>query len=455
MNLSRKNSESASLFNGLSPRLLVLLYLLLSALPLFLAAYQGLPLRAFPNEFATSFGLIGFTWVLLSFLLSGRFRTISGKIGIDKTMRWHQLMAIVVSVLILIHPYLYTLPINQAVPWDATRQLSLELSLSGLISGMFAWILLPVLIITALFRDQSSYPYERWRLFHGIAAIVVVIASVIHVLEIGRYSNDVLMKLFWFGLIAIASLTLLRSYLILPLLQKRRPFHVVSVLPAASRSWHVTIEPETEGRISFKAGQFAWLKLKNESFSLTEHPFSISSAPSDLPQLRFTIKESGDFTKNIGNILDGGRAYIDGPHGNFIIDDQQFEGVVMIAGGIGVAPMISIIREMAQQKDSRPVKLMYGNRIESQIAFKEELQQAAEAIQLEVEYVLYEPPPDWQGLTGYLDSSTIPAMLDMQHPEKWLYLLCGPPLMLENAVNVLKSAGIPNRQIIFEKFTYF
>lgn len=455
MSLSKNNPVKSTAFDGLSSRLLIVLYLLISALPFFLAAYQGLPLRAFPNEFATSFGLIGFTWILLSFLLSGRFRTISGQIGIDKTMRWHQLMAIVIGVLVLFHPYLYTLPINQPVPWDATRQLSLELSLTGLISGMIAWILLSVLILTAIFRDQISYPYERWRLFHGIAAIVIVIASIIHVLEIGRYSNDLLMKLFWFGLIAIASLTLLRSYLILPLLQKRRPFRVVSVLAAASRSWHVTVEPDEDSDFSFKAGQFAWLKLKKQSFSLTEHPFSISSAPSDLPQLRFTIKESGDFTKKIGSILGGGRAYIDGPHGNLIIDDQQFEGIVMIAGGIGVAPMISIIREMAEQKDPRPVRLLYGNRIESQIAFKDELQQAAKVIQLDVNYVLYEPLPDWQGLTGYLDSFTIPTVLDMENPEKWLYLLCGPPLMLDNAVVVLKSAEIPKKQIIFEKFTYF
>lgn len=455
MSLLRRHSRQTTIVDGLSPRLLILLYLLISALPLFLAYNQGLPLRAFPNVFATSFGLIGFTWILLSFLLSGRFRTISGKIGIDKTMRWHQLMAIVIGVLILIHPYLYTLPINQTVPWDATRQLSLELSMTGLITGMIAWVLLPVLILTAIFRDQISYPYERWRLFHGIAAMVIVIASMLHVLEIGRYSNDLLMKLFWFALIAIASLTLLRSYLIMPILQKRRPYRVISVLPAASRSWHVTVEPDADSRFGFKAGQFAWLKLKNESFSLTEHPFSISSAPSDLPQLRFTIKETGDFTKKIGNILDGSRAYIDGPHGNFIIDNQKCDGIVMIAGGIGVAPMISIIREMAEQKDSRPVRLLYGNRIASQIACRDELEQAAKTIQLKVNYVLYEPPPDWHDLIGYLDSSTIPTVLDMENPEKWLYLLCGPPLMLDNSVKVLISAGIPKKQIIFEKFTYF
>jgi predicted ferric reductase len=256
-------------------------------------------------------------------------------------------------------------------------------------------------------------------------------------------------------LIAAASLTLLRTYLIMPMLQRGRSFKIVNVIPAALKTWHVTLVPEDNKGFNFKAGQFAWLKIKTTSFGLTEHPFSISSAPSDLPHVRFTIKESGDFTKNIGNVLQGEKAYLDGPHGHFIIDDQECEGIVMIAGGIGVAPMISIIREMAQQKDPRPVKLLYGNRIQSQIAFQDELEKASEAIKLQVDYVLSEPPQDWKGPVGFLDASVIQGALELSQPEKWLYLLCGPPVMLDNVVDTLNSAGIPNRQIIFEKFTYF
>jgi len=147
-------------------------------------------------------------------------------------------------------------------------------------------------------------------------------------------------------------------------------------------------------------------------------------------------------------------AYIDGPHGYFIIDDQKFDGIVMFAGGIGVAPMMSIIRQMTQDKDKRPVKLLYGNRIESQIAFKDELQEASKQINLEVDYVLSEPPRDWKGSTGFLDEPAILSALDIPNPEKWLYLLCGPPVMLDSAVETLKSAGIPKQQIIFEKFSY-
>jgi Na+-transporting NADH:ubiquinone oxidoreductase subunit NqrF len=71
-----------------------------------------------------------------------------------------------------------------------------------------------------------------------------------------------------------------------------------------------------------------------------------------------------------------------------------------------------------------------------------------------VDYVLSEPPSKWVGLTGFLDESVIQNSLDMPHPEKWLYLLCGPPVMLDNVIQTLKSAGIPKQRIIFEKFSY-
>jgi predicted ferric reductase len=319
---------------------------------------------------------------------------------------------------------------------------------------MIAWIILPVLIITTLFKDQLPCRYETWRALHGIGAALIVAGTAHHALEIGRYSNELAMKIFWFSLIAIASLTLLRTYLIMPLLQKDRPFRIVSVQPAADKMWHITLTSDTNNNFDFKAGQFTWLKLQESTFDLTEHPFSISSSPSDLPELRFTIKESGDFTNKIGSFKEGNQAYIDGPHGHFIINNQESEGFVMIAGGIGVAPMISIINEMAQQKDPRPIKLLYGNRKKSQIAFKDELKAASQKLKLDVEYVLSEPPLNWKGSTGRLDSSTIPSALEMDHPEKWLYLLCGPPNMLEPAIKLLKSAGVPNERIIYEKFSY-
>jgi len=442
--------------NGFPPIFLGFIYVLVSALPLILIIFRGLPARPFPNEIATQIGLFAYIWILLSFLLSGRFKSISGKIGIDKTIRFHQFMAIVLGILIFLHPYLYTLSISYPVPWDTSRQFSLLLTFPAFVSGMLAWIIVLALIITAVFRDQLPFRYETWRFLHGFGAVIVVIGSTIHVFDIGRYTNAIpAMKYLWLTLIIFASLTLWRTYLIVPFLQKRRPFKVVSILPAAAKTWHLTIKGKSNWKFNFAAGQFAWIKLKKSPLGLDENPFSISSAPSDLPNIRFTIKELGDTTNNIGTLKVDDIVYVDGPHGHFIVEDRTFAGLFMIAGGIGVSPMLSIIREMVHNKDSRPVKLLYGNRIKSQIAFKDELTEASRSINLNIDYVLYDPPQDWQGKQGHLDKNLLEqALLKVDTPEEWLFLLCGPPVMTVTAIQTLKTSGIPSSQIRYEKFTY-
>ncbi len=439
---------------GLPASLAATAYLLISLSPLLIALLTGLPRRPGTDEIAAALGLLGLTWLLLSFLLSGRFRTISGRIGIDRTMRTHQLMAIILGALILLHPYLYTLPVGANLPWDDSRQHSLNLDTSTFITGMTAWILLPALILTAIFRDRLPCRYESWRLMHGIGAAIVALAAVHHALSAGRYSGQPALSVFWLGLIGIAALTPIRTYLVMPLLQSRRPWQVTAVKPAATRLWHITIKPARSFRFQFRAGQFVWLKLGPTPFTLTEHPFSISSSPTDLPTLRFTIKESGDFTRNIGNIPPGSRAFIDGPHGHFILDERQNKGIVFIVGGAGVAPVISIINDLAKKNFAEPVRLIYGNRVKSQILFQDELETAGEKLDLKIEYVLSEPPPDWTGKTGLLDTRLIKSTVDPNHPEKWLYFLCGPPGMLRAAVRTLKSAGVPAKQITYELFSY-
>jgi len=453
---SLKKTYQNTIGTGLPPIFLGFIYVLVSALPLFLVSIHGLPARPFPNEVATQIGLLSFIWILLSFLLSGRFKSISGKIGIDKTIRFHQFMAIVLGILIFLHPYLFTLSISYPVPWDTSRQFSLFLTFPAFVSGMLAWIIVLALIITSVFRDQLPFRYETWRLLHGFGAVIVVIGGTIHVFDIGRYTNAIpAMKYLWLALIIFSSLTLWRTYLIVPYLQKRRPFKVVSVLPAAAKTWHLTIKGNSNWKFNFTAGQFAWIKIKKSPLGLDENPFTISSAPSDLPNIRFTIKELGDSTNNIGTLKTDDIVYVDGPHGNFIVEDRTFAGLFMIAGGIGISPMISIIREMAHNKDTRPVKLLYGNRFQSQIAFKDELEQASEAINVDIDYVLLKPPQDWQGKQGHLDKNLLEqALLNIDTPKQWLFLLCGPPDMLISAINTLKSNGIHNHQIQYEKFSY-
>jgi predicted ferric reductase len=225
----------------------------------------------------------------------------------------------------------------------------------------------------------------------------------------------------------------------------------------AEGMWRVTIKP-AEGRgFDFHAGQFAWLNLGHSPFSLVEHPFSISSAPEDRPRVEFTIKQSGDFTDRIGEVPAGTIAWLDGPYGAFTPAGRDATRLVLIGGGVGFAPVISILRSLRARRWPHPVDVIYGNRVASQILYREELEAIARALDLRLHLVLSEAPPGWTGVTGVLDRGVIQACLLARdgrlHPEA-LHFVCGPLPMMDAVEAALSGLGVDDRNIVSERFTY-
>lgn len=429
-------------------------YVVVALAPLALAYAEGLPPRGFLDELSSALAMVAFSMLLLEFMLSGRFRTVSGRIGIDLTMRFHQLIARSLAAFVLVHPFLYRTPYGPPLPWDTSRQMTLGLDAASLVTGLIGWLFLGVLIVTAIGRDKLPFRYETWRVMHGLGAAAIALAGAHHAIEAGRYSGRPALEAFWLAMVGIALLTLVVVYIVTPLRQLRVPYRVVSVEKAALKTWTVVIEPVCGEAIRFGAGQFVWLTLGRSPFAVTEHPFSISSCPADGPRLEFTIKEAGDFTGAIGALAPGAPAYIDGPHGNVTLSGRPADGLVLIAGGVGIAPIMSILRQMRAEGDRRPVRLIYGNRVAEQILYRSELNEMAHLLRLDVNLVLSEPPPSWEGPVGLIDQTLLAKLLDVAVTADWLHIVCGPATMIEGVEDALGRLGVPMRRIVSEKFSY-
>ena len=439
---------------GLSPRLLIGLYVAVGLLPVLLAAVQGLPVRNLFRALSSGLVMVGFALLLVQFVLSGRFRQVSGQVGIDRTMRFHQLAAWAVLVLILIHPFLYAVPRLVDGPGAAFTSLNRMFTSPGLRTGVIAWWLLILLIPLAVWRDRLPISYEAWRLSHGLGAAAIAALSTHHTLQVGTYSAWPPLAWFWIALTALALASLVFVYAVKPIMQMREPYRVVANRPVAERMWEVAIEPEKGPAFDFAAGQFVWLNLGHSPFSVTEHPFSISSAPHERPRIAFTIKESGDFTNRIGTIAEGTRAYVDGPHGNFSLAGRDADRpIVLIAGGVGFAPIMGLLRHLAAAGHTHPVHLIYGNRAESQILYRDEIMALADTLDLTVDLVLSEPPADWAGRTGELSPDILEACLGAADRDA-LYFVCGPLAMMDSVEAALARRGVRPANIVSERFKY-
>lgn len=439
----------------MSPVILFPFYLAVTFAPLMLAWLQGLPVRPVQDELATGLGMVAFSILLSEFVLSGRFKIISARMGMDVIMRVHQLAARAALLFVLVHPFLYATPmLNHPRPWDESGQLTLGLDVTTALTGITGWALVLIIVLTSIWRDQLPFRYETWRLLHGVGAVMMAVAVTHHTLASGRYSADPLLAGFWAVLLAVALGSLVKTYLLTPLYQLSRPYKVSSVRKLALKTWELTIRPDAGEAMAFVPGQFVWLNVGNSPFSLAENPFSISSARADRNQLQFIIKEVGDMTRSLPEVNPGTRAYVDGPYGNLTLEHRQAAGIALIAGGVGIAPLVSIARQLQADQDTRPLVIVYGNRVAEQIVYQGELQDLTKQPGSQLVHVVSEPRPDWRGLTGVIDADTLGRVFGSRDVSGWLFLVCGPPVMLEVVETALNNLGVPAQQIVSERFYY-
>ncbi len=433
----------------MKPLFPVVAYLVAVTLPLILSWLGGGAPRAFHQELASGLGILAFSMILMEFVLSGRFKSISNGVGMDVTMRFHQVMARTALGFALLHPFLYQgTPSGGQRPWDPTRQLTIATDFSALSTGIAAFLLLPSLVLLAIGRTQLDYKYETWRLIHGIGALLIALLLLHHTVYAGRYGSQPAMTWVWLAMTGVAVGSLLYVYLIVPLLDKARAWRVTSVTQLTPKQWEVTVKPDGHRGLDYKAGQFVWLNIGHSSFSMKENPFSICSAPAAGPEMSFMIKELGDFTQTIGQIKAGSVAYLDGPYGNLSVDGRTEPGVALIAGGVGLAPLLGILRQMRMTGDPRKVKLIYGNRVVDQIAYREELGAK------DVFYVLSDPPEQWNGETGFIDAALIDRVFSAREASEWVFVLCGPAIMMDIVEDHLIERGTPSYRILSERFDY-
>lgn len=428
---------------------LIAAYLCLVSAPLVLSWVLGGPARPFLAELGSVLGILSFSIILAEFLLSGRFKAISREVGMDVTMRFHKVMGCVALAGVLLHPFLFSsTPTGGPRPWDPTRQLGVTTDFTDIATGIIAFLLVPILVVLAVWRSDLDYRYEVWRRIHGILAILIVLFLLHHTVYAGRYGSEPPMTWLWVVLAALALMSLFYRHLIVPLQHKRKAWSVASVKRLSARQWGVSLRPRGHAGLDYQAGQFAWLNIGHSPFSMHENPFSIASAPIDGPELSFVIKELGDFTRTLADVEPGTPAYIDGPYGSLCVDGRMEPGIALIAGGVGIAPMLGILRQLRSSKDPRVVKLIYGNRSAEQIVFREELD-AAHTV-----YVVSDPDENWPGKRGVVGTELLDSEFSAEALETWVFVICGPSIMMDLVEEHLIARGVDSSRILSERFNY-
>jgi predicted ferric reductase len=204
-----------------------------------------------------------------------------------------------------------------------------------------------------------------------------------HAMSSGAYSPERPLSVIWIGLAAMAVAALSTVYFVRPWRMWRQGWRVDKVGPLGERTWEMTLRAPEATRFDFTAGQFIWLTMAPHRPPFHDHPFSIASAPKELPQLRLIVREAGDCTNDFGRIEPGTRVPVDGPHGSFTLGASG-RTVVMVAGGVGIAPLLGMLEQAAAARDPRSFRLLYAARKPSELAGIERLSKLQSLIDLKV-----------------------------------------------------------------------
>jgi predicted ferric reductase len=237
---------------------------------------------------------------------------------------------------------------------------------------------------------------------------------------------------------------------------RRYAYRVIEVLNETPDVWTIKFALAEGGkRYDYLPGQFHFIKLYRESgLPVEEHPFTISSSPTEEGFVSSTIKESGDFTATIGQTKPGDAVSVQGPYGrlSYVFHPDNRE-LVFIAGGVGITPLMSMLRHMRDTQSPKDVLLLYGSKTENDIVFRDELAaiEAGEYPHLKVVHILSKPGDDWSGETGYVDQGKIERFCNGNLKKKAFYI-CGPPIMLDNVLQALSALGVAENQVHYERF---
>ncbi|MCD6356637.1 MAG: hypothetical protein J7L66_05055 [Anaerolineaceae bacterium] len=191
-------------------------------------------------------------------------------------------------------------------------------------------------------------------------------------------------------------------------------------------------------------------------FSNTEHPFSIASSVERKGNLEMSIKNLGAFTEKIRSLKTGDRVCIHGPFGTFHLNHYpDAKRLVFIPGRIGVTPIISMLRTMADRKDKRPILLFCCNRGWDSVTFREEVKELESRLNLTTIYTIEKPPKQWSGEASFLDRKILKRYIPKDWYQKGTHIfLCGPTPMMNAVDRELLAVGYTFKQIHSERFSF-
>lgn len=223
------------------------------------------------------------------------------------------------------------------------------------------------------------------------------------------------------------------------------------VAPATPRTRDISLDLSSTP-FPFSAGQAVMLGLHD---SPLRKPYSIASAPWELEktgQLRVLaqVDDTGTPDPHLELAASGTLLDLDGPFGSFGLPDNTRDGLLLVAGGTGIAPLRSMLIDRLSRPANIPIALVYSARSPEEFAFRSELDALRAAGRIGAHFtVTRDQDGPWSGRRGRIDEA---LLRDALPSTKSHCLICGPQPLVADTQQLLRKLGVPGDRILIEKY---
>jgi predicted ferric reductase len=392
--------------------------------------------------------LLGTYVALIGLVLMSRNPWLDRSFGLPRLAQWHRWIGFSCVWLLVAHTVLTTLGFALTTHNDAVAETWALLTTYPYV--LMATVGLAMLIVVAVLSVRAArarLSYETWYYIHLYAYLGMALGFA-HQLVLGTdFLADQVADAYWIALYALTIAAIVIFRIGRPVqLFFRHQLRVADVVPEGPGVVSVYVTGRHLDDLGAQAGQFFLWRFLAGSGWWRAHPFSLSAAPNER-FLRITVKGSGDGTDTVRRLVRGTRVFAEGPYGAFTGDDPTGRSILLIAGGMGVAPLRALLEEMPASRGT--ITLIYRASRGDDVVFADELETLSKSRGARLHYLigrrsaLRRDPLDARNLRAIVPDI---AMREIY--------ICGPDGMIRTVRENLRRLRIPGSQIHEEQFAY-
>jgi len=354
--------------------------------------------------------------------------------GLDRMYITHKNITIIAILTLLVHIIIVPMSDNQG---------------PGVWLG---WIAYPSFLIIILLTVAPRIPfistfarlsYDKWKNLHKYMGLIFMVGYLHSLMVEPLLLHSLPVSIYVYTILTIGAIAYLYKEFLWERFRKRGAYTVEAVKKLNGTIAEVTLRAR-DNKLTHRAGQFLYIHFDSDKTLEESHPFTISSAPRE-GILRLSIKSSGDWTQHMHeNLQAGANAFIDGPYGefNYRMGSQK---QVWIAGGIGITPFISWIRDFETAAPDKEIDFFYTTTVPEEALFLDEIENARK-------HTNFRAHISHSARDGRLSADKIiKASGDLIGKD---IFMCGPPPMVEGFRLAFTSKGVKLSNIHYEEFSF-